>query len=423
MSRLRRRPARRGWIFVIMALLIVVPVTTAFAGGFGRDGGGFFYSGTQDQGLTAPLTANPQCTLRVPADPLSAEGLATPYVLQSAGTTCAEDANNGAFVQATLYDPGTGQFAIYNPLVIDSGTKPAVAPVFPRFPRDVDVALWVGFNDNVLKLTGPGARDFVNFAQQSYANSPQFFSDVLRGVQNGTVTVPQLGTANDGETCPSPRDFSIVDQDQSDNVPVTELVLNGQEAQDNAANTAALAGATAVANGSDEQLIDSVDKALGCTPWMAPDLGNAKALAPSGVLQEIQAAVWQQAPVALVPGLDDFVTLGGQGPVNGGRADLALQNLYREQVGQPVSWNDGDTAAYCANLASVGAVRLAKDATTEAGFPAPSFAQIGTNLALVLANRFAQTWALLTCQNLTGNPSPIQVVTNANGVATSATYP
>src|SRR5205823_14779902 len=44
--------------------------------------------------------------------------------------------------------------------------------------------------------------------------------------------------------------------------------------QNTAANVAAL-GSQVQANGSDERLLTLVDAAIGCTPWMAPDLTNA----------------------------------------------------------------------------------------------------------------------------------------------------
>src|SRR5215469_4765558 len=70
---------------------------------------------------TAPparaATTEVDCTLVVPADPLSAAGLATPYRLLS---PCHEgDAGMSAFVQATIVDPATGQLSVYDPVVVD----------------------------------------------------------------------------------------------------------------------------------------------------------------------------------------------------------------------------------------------------------------------------------------------------------------
>ena len=67
------------------------------------------------------------------------KGLATPYQLTGpdgmtpaqSGCTMANAANLGAFVQATILNPRTGQLYVYDPLVITQGTTPAVAPTVP----------------------------------------------------------------------------------------------------------------------------------------------------------------------------------------------------------------------------------------------------------------------------------------------------
>src|SRR6266568_4257032 len=71
---------------------------------------------------------NMDCTLIVPADPLSAQGLATPYQLTTtnpANGPCNESNKaQAAFVQGAIIDPATGVISIYNPLVVDQGTQP-----------------------------------------------------------------------------------------------------------------------------------------------------------------------------------------------------------------------------------------------------------------------------------------------------------
>ena len=91
--------------------------------------------------LAAPVTTfaqNPDCTLIVPAAPLSAGGLATPYQLVAtnpANGPCHEtNTDQSAFVQAAIINLITGQISIYHPLVVDAGTAPAVAPVVPSLP-------------------------------------------------------------------------------------------------------------------------------------------------------------------------------------------------------------------------------------------------------------------------------------------------
>lgn len=351
-----------------------------------------------DLGITRSLTANPDCTLTVPGNPLSAQGLATPYVLHSANTTCSEaDPNEAAFVQATILDPATGNLSVYDPVVRDAGQPlQGATPPVPVLPPRAVVTIWTGFNGNILKLTGPGHNAFTQFPQQSYANSPGFFTALNRAVNRGLLTVPALGTANDGMPCPSSRDWSIVDQDQSDNNPQSYPAYG-------------------VKNASDEGTLNTVDHALGCTTWHAPLLDPAAggaSTSPSGPLQEAQAAAGQPAPAALVPGNDPFV-------MSHGNPSLFLQNLLRSELDQPFTGENG-TAAYCVNLAALGEPRLKLDAPAEAGFP--NTLPIGSNLATQLANRFVMTWANLNCQDLTGMASPIQVTVDGNGTATAATY-
>jgi len=73
---------------------------------------------------------NMDCSIIFPANPLTAEGLATPYQLiatDPANGPCNEgNADQSAFVQAAIFDPATHQISVYNPLVIDYGTQPAV---------------------------------------------------------------------------------------------------------------------------------------------------------------------------------------------------------------------------------------------------------------------------------------------------------
>jgi hypothetical protein len=172
-----------------------------------------------------------------------------------------------------------------------------------------------------------------------------------------------------------------------------------------------------VTNGSDDASLNGrIDPALGCTTWKVP-LTSGTGTSTAGPLEEEQARIGQQAPVALVPGLDPFVTRNAQ-------PDLFLQDLYRLQVGQPFTFNGQDTAAYCMNLLNTGEPRLKLDQAAEALSPPPAVGALGTNLALHLAARFAATWANLTCPALTGQPSPVTITaTDPNtGLATAATY-
>ena len=387
--------------------------------------------GQQNQQQQAALTMD--CSLIVPANPLSAQGLATPYQLMAtdpANGQCHEaNKMQAAFVQGAILDPATGAISIYNPLVIDQGTQPASPPVVPNLPQGAIVGLWFGSNGNTLTLVDSGGSlqqgNCVNgaagsiFGQFSYCNAPVFFQAANTAMQAGQLVPPALGTANDGQTCPTTRDFSIVDQDQSDNVTTTYLVsADGRTAQDTQANAAALGGQVQK-NGSDERLLTLVDAALGCTPWMAPDLADPGRMVPALPLNELQAAAHQADPVGLVPTRDPMVL------ANGG-VNLDKLNAYRVGVDQPLvmSTVQASTTTYCQHLLAIAPPRLQLDRQFTIGQPSPDPA-VANSLFTFLAQRFVVTYGAaapgLGCQARTGVPDPVSVQTDGNGVAIAAT--
>jgi choice-of-anchor A domain-containing protein len=383
----------------------------------------------------APANPNMNCTLIVPSFPLTAQGLATPYKLF--GTNAAADGpcnqanpNQSAFVQAAIIDTDTGQISIYNPLVIDRGTKPAVAPIVPTLPKNHVVALWFGFNGNTLTLQGQFANTLANakcvsgtpgspFTQVSYCNAPNFFQAADKALANGQLVIPPLGMAKDGQPCPTLRNFFIVDQDQSDNVTTKYLMTtNGKFAQFNAANQANLKGATTIVNPGDNILFAGfVTPTLGCTPVMAPDLTNPGQQTIALPLNELQARATEAAPVALVPGTDPMVLVNNA-------LSLTKDNLFRNGMDQPIALNAfaDDGARYCRNLLRVAPARLFNPTTQTLLMNAPSLAPaVATNLFSFLTQRFVAAYGLLNCQGLTGFADPITNVMDGNGVFTGAT--
>jgi hypothetical protein len=372
------------------------------------------------------------CTLIVPPNPLSAQGLATPYQLVAtdpANGPCNEsNAAQAAFVQGAVIDPATGQISIYDPLVIDQGTQPAIAPVVPQLPLRGIVALWFGSNGNTLTLQNMngslhqgrcvnGVRGSI-FGQFSYCNAPAFFQAANQAIQAGRVVPPALGMGQDGLTCPTTRDFSIVDQDQSDNVTTTYLITaSGQVAQNNQANAAALGGQVQK-NGSDERLLTLVDSALGCSPWTAPDLADPGQMLPALPLNELQASAQQAAPIALVPAGDPMV-------LNNNQPALDKINAYRRGVDQPTARSVAvaSTTDYCRHLLAVGPARIQLDMPLTQGRPSADPAA-ANSLFTFLAQRFVASYGPngLNCVGLLNTPDPITVTTDANGVAISATF-
>ena len=381
---------------------------------------------------------NPNCTIIVPVNALSAVGLSTPYQLVATDSNlgdCHEaNVDQSAFVQAAILDPATGQISVYNPLVVDQGATPAAPPVIPTLPANAIVALWFGYNGDVLTLRG--AQDGVlaaaecvnglpgdNFGQYAYCNAPAFFKAAHRAIRRGQLKIPPLGTAVDGLPCPSVRDFYVVDQDQSDNLPLSYLIADSGMAQRTQANIAAFPTATTLGNPSDNRLVDvALDGALGCTPWKAPDLSDPGQMVPALPLNELQARAFQQSPVALVP-LGDPMTLAS------GKASLMKTNLYRRGVDQPMVWwaDQASTARYCRQMVRIAPSRmtldeayLQPDAThpTRGLSPDPGVAD---SLYTFMAQRFVASYDMLNCSGLLALPDPVSVTADANGIVTGAT--
>ena len=162
---------------------------------------------------TTTAAANVDCDIIVPANPLSAKGLATPYQLTGtdgqtpaqSGCTMANAASLGAFVQATILNPPTGQLYVYDPLVITQGTTPAVAPDGADAASEHVVTIDFGFNGTNLTQVGATRRalaqgNCVNgtagsiFGQVSFCNGINFFNAAHRLEAEGRLRVPSEGT-------------------------------------------------------------------------------------------------------------------------------------------------------------------------------------------------------------------------------------
>ena len=397
-------------------------------------------AGASTAAAAAAAAANVSCDIVVPANPLTAQGLATPYKLTgtngqtpaASGCTMANFANLGAFVQATILDPATGALSVYEPLVITKGTRPAAAPVVPALPAGAVVTIDFGFNGTNLTQVGATRNalrqgNCVNglngsiFGQVSFCNGTQFFQAAAQAEAQGKLVVPAAGTATKvaGLACPTTRSFNLIDQDQSDNVTTTYLLTgNGQTAQFNAANTAALAGAQKINNGSDNILLDGfVDPQVGCTPFQAPDLSQAGAPGSSQALDELSAAKSQAAPTALVPENDEMVLVNNA-------FSATKTNLYRSNVGQAPISNANNAADspqnYCQNMVNIQTPFLASNQAPLAGGATP-VPGTGNNLLTFMANRLSMSFTNLNCQNF-GLKNPVTATLDGNGAAIAAQF-
>jgi len=351
------------------------------------------------------------CILQVPNNPLTPQGLMTPWILMGANCNEANPAN-ARFVHGVVVSNVTGQMFIYNPLVVTQGQPVASAPAAVTFtPQDHVVGLWLGSNSNFLTLTndaGVAAGRCVTgpqgspFGQFGWCNADRFWATVNGLIQQGKVTVPPLGKASDGLPCPTLRDFFIVDMDPDDGVQTLYLVtaLNNviQKTQANMKNFNIKA---TLANDGDNRLLTKfVNPAIGCATLNLPDAADPGMVRPALPMNVIQAMLLQGAPISLTPNNDPMITTNGQ-------PDLLKLNLYRLGVDQPqaaVMGGDNDPTAFCRNYATIAVPRFVSLKAKLQAFasPAPGF----NNLFDFMKARAMTSYVNLNCQALTGAADP-----------------
>ncbi len=173
------------------------------------------------------------------------------------------------------------------------------------------------------------------------------------------------------------------------------------------ANAVAFPDSAVLGNGSDNRLLAvALDSALGCTPWKAPDLADPGQMVPALPLDELQAAMYQQSPVALVPGNDPMTLVNG-------RPNLLKQNLFRMGVDQPrvatVAQANAGQKAYCQDLLRVAPARLEVDRSWTSSAPSLD-SGVANSLFTFLAARLDFTFGPsgLNCTSLLKAPSPVQ---------------
>jgi hypothetical protein len=412
---------------VAAAVTGIPPINPAgrpgLAGSNAVDAAGNAFSFAQTPAEAANST---NCTVTVPDRPLTAAGLASPWILGD-GCNWANGGTEGVFIDATILAPN-GQLTVYNPLVIDQGTTPAVAPTPPTIAPGSQVILSVGYNGNGLALVGRGARQgncidalgnsLIN--QTPQCNAVAFYRMANFEIARGLLKIPAAGTGKDGQACQTTRDFALIDQDQSDNAVASYLFdpATGKAAQATAANVAAMTGATVEQNGSDNGLLDKfVDPALGCTPFTAPNPTNPNGASSSQALNELSARQNQQGTIALLPVNNPQLLVGGQ-------FSLAKTDTYRAETDQPLLRFNANLARnagqYCQDMINIATPRLKLDAPMETGTASP-VPDLGDNLADFLAARLSGSFDNLNCKTY-GLTNPVTLTTNDAGVAIGATF-
>ncbi|KAG0057826.1 hypothetical protein BGZ83_000013 [Gryganskiella cystojenkinii] len=215
--------------------------------------------------LASKNTGN--CIIQLPVNPLSAEGLATPFILVS-GNCDQTDPIRHVVAEATIFDPNTKTFGVYHPLVILEGTQPAIKPVVPTLPQNAVVGLWFRAKSNSITLTGS-----IQTCANASCNAQAFFSAVQAAEKGHGVVIPPVGNDKMGRPCFPTRFIGVIAQ------TIYLHTNESQFAQATKANRKALKQFT--------EIISESDIALGCTPLLAPSMMEQGVMLSSMALNEL----------------------------------------------------------------------------------------------------------------------------------------
>jgi hypothetical protein len=249
----------------------------------------------------------------------------------------------------------------------------------------------------------------------------------LSDLRQGVLVPPPLGTASDGLPCPTTLDFFVSDQDPSDNVVTTYLIVKatGLVAVNSTANLRTLGAANVIfaVNPSDERLVNSINVAIGCKGWHVRDMQDPENFAgiTSLATNELFAAHWAPklgwTPPGYIPLNDPMARVGNQ-------PSLPKVNLYRVGVAHPLAASiaDADVTSFCMNMYIYQPYRLLRNLNPLYNAPSPD-ERVATSLLAFLARRFVGAFGAdnLGCTDLLGVEQPINLTVNGNGQVTGAT--
>jgi hypothetical protein len=161
-----------------------------------------------------------------------------------------------------------------------------------------------------------------------------------------------------------------------------------------------------------------IDGALGCIPWMVPNLGDPGALVPALPLNELQAKKFQAPPIAQIPLGNPFAL----DPPFTGRESLRQVNQYRLGVNQRQVHNpeDASTTKYCRKMRAVQPKKLFRDKSTFTAFRSPD-STVADTLFTFMLQRYVGSYEILKCESLLNKPVNVALKTNADGLVIDAT--
>ena len=360
------------------------------------------------------------CGLIVPENPLSYQGLNTPYILKSFTGNAADcsvlDQRTTVFVEIVIFDISASTFYIYNPLVVNRLKQIKIYDEIPQLPDQNIVGIWFGSNGVTFKLIdsnnslhfgdcidGYNGSIFGNFA---YCNARIFFTTISKY----RISIPNIGKTVNGFTCLTTRSFEFNEQYQISNVISSYIVLNSYKiVMKTIKNLSIFKPLFIIISKSNGYILNNyISIATGCTIFAGYDFTEQFIMKTSMILNEIYASL--DVEQVFIPSTHPSVTIDGV-------PNLNKLNLYRIGLNQStVSEIDyNDSRLYCDGIYKKTPIFLYKHHDLLNNYITPD-ETLGNSLLNVMISRFLTSWNTYNCTEVLKVEFPIKYLKDYNNV-------
>ena len=394
------------------------------------------------------------CGITIPADPLTAVGLSSPFIIADTIETFSASQykslnthnycntlnyKSTVLIDALILDVDTGNILIYQPLVANDMNQVAFPTRFPILPTNFIIAYWFTSNGMPIVFLNTNSTNSINdgqcvfgdgvsiFGIFGYCNAINFFTSANSLIAANILKIPQVGNTIYKVPCLTTRHFGFVSEDQGTGVYSSYIVTKDNKvAQNTQYNRHILNVSNIIENTiSNNRLLNKIIyPVIGCNAFTVVDLteitpgsygGFPSVQSSSLALNELFA----MKDFALIPSGSPMVLQ--LDTMTNTQSYIDLQKFINYRGGLNQHFVNGlnypqDTINYCKNMYSIAGPYLGIHGNELfiAQSPNKSFAN---NLLNFMAHRFVNSWSRLNCETLTNKICPITVIFDSNGVA------
>ena len=320
------------------------------------------------------------CVLTIPDNPLTAIGLATPYILSSNCSVL--NMSTTVFSEVIIINTNTREYSIYNPLIVNNISQLENTPVIPILPRKYIIGIWFTSEQPFTLLTKFNLCENMVNTNFAYCNIGVFYNYVI----SLNVFIKSI--------CPSIRDYPM------------QLLLGNRVMDSYIVNNNSLITQTNSLSNNISYIVENtstndyifnnyVNKALNCPSLIAFNIQTGRQV-NSMILNQIQAIQYGS-------GTSTYIS-----------KSIQEMNFWRLGLGQNINVNT-DQFIFCNESDNKNALFLYNNYEKLYYYNSPE-PTVATNLVNYLAYLYVKNWNNVCINATTRNIYAITVYYNNQGI-------